>query len=1438
MIKRLIANVFVLGGLSIGQAHALPSLATQYHADLTESYRLTNDVRALISLNGVWRIGPTETITETAPDKSETGYVLVPSSWVHPADFPITDTPHFKLGTWNGNTQWKGRKLDDYPSAWYAREFVTPPETQNRRVYLKLDRVTISGTLYLNGKLLGTQTEREDVRWDVTDRLNPVGQPNQLEVRVDALLSAMVTAYLGGDETVISKISARLRGITGDVWLIAEPTGTTLQDLFMTTSVRNHSIDFEVEVAAATGPVDVTVDVYDKATGERVKQFVETGVAPANETGTVHFSRPWTDAVLWDTDQPHLYQAVATLRAGDQTLDQTYPQDFGFREVWLNGRDVVLNGKPLHLFSYHAFPHDAFITAARKNAEREMDDMARIGFNSIQLGSEGTFTDGRSAQYYEDVLNKADRDGIPVIMPIFPVYAYGWENEGRRADWARHVENLVKKYRNHPSIIIYAMNFNYLGYGWDMNPHTWANNYQPPDQINNLGKKRVEANASVDVLKKLDDSRLIYQHASGNFGDFMTSNFYPCWPPIQELEDSLSGWHDTGTKPMVFVELSLPVYGLDLLRARAGNYMTVRFSEMLEAEYLAPTLGPRAYTLQSERYLDILSEGATTEEKASTDKYNVDQSYVWGYNLRLHEPIESGMNALRPLLLQSWRTYGLTGFSPNNARYMEYYGRQVEPWHGIIGEYTYDDYTAPGPKPLTYYLPKHDELTSVGKMTRENLKPVIAYFGGDAQSGFSSKDHAWYAGDIIKKQIVVVNDLRHDLNTTLRWRMVNDADGASVADGDVPVHVAAGTSGFIPLTIQAPRIATRMGYTLSMVVDGLNEAQHATFPFAVQVFPKQKPPTERLAAHLFGLYDPVGKTRQRLDELKIKYTLIKDGEDVPALSTYILGQGVLSTEITLPPAILTRVINEGATLLSFEQSTLDIFNLRVHPRGQRRVFPLVSAHPALAGLTVEDLQNWRGDQALQEPYPADRQETPSLYPEEFWKWGNRGVVTSYMIEKPMASPLLSIAECGFDLNYTPLAEIREGRGTILLCQMDVTGRYGVDPAATRLMENLLVYAASKKPLAAPSAMALSGKVADDEHLRAALPESPVGAPRIVFHSGPVTPENQKAFTALVAGGGTAFLIGAEALSDLGWLPVPVKRQEVSYARGAPAEDLGMGYGIGFSETFIKDRRTDRLPIEQAGVRLLTNPGFIAEVPYQQGRFILFAIDPEPYLHTDVTPERSQRIYGKLTRMLSILAANEGGQFKPLSSRYLAGITDARVDLPGQWKFEIDPDNKGARGKWQLPEFDDSAWRMLNVPDLWENQGVTNYNPRFPDSKRPYDGFAWYRCQVQIPASMADRDDLHLVLGIVDDMDVTYLNGERIGQTGTETPNAYSVPRSYPIPRGVIKPGAMNTIAVRVFDNLGGGGMTGPELYIGGVKKEFYPYLDSQPVFNPYKLTRW
>jgi sialate O-acetylesterase len=136
--------------------------------------------------------------------------------------------------------------------------------------------------------------------------------------------------------------------------------------------------------------------------------------------------------------------------------------------------------------------------------------------------------------------------------------------------------------------------------------------------------------------------------------------------------------------------------------------------------------------------------------------------------------------------------------------------------------------------------------------------------------------------------------------------------------------------------------------------------------------------------------------------------------------------------------------------------------------------------------------------------------------------------------------------------------------------------------------------------------------------------------------------------------------------------------------------------------------------------------------------------------------------------------------------------------------EHDPGLVEGNAVWAAPTLDETGWRPIQVPGYWESQGYEGM-----------DGVGWYRTTVTLTADEAARG-ARLVLGAIDDDDITWVNGTEVGRT-----NAYNALRNYEVPASALHAGS-NVIAVRVTDGGGGGGIGGssvvPHLEIGGMSK--------------------
>lgn len=162
------------------------------------------------------------------------------------------------------------------------------------------------------------------------------------------------------------------------------------------------------------------------------------------------------------------------------------------------------------------------------------------------------------------------------------------------------------------------------------------------------------------------------------------------------------------------------------------------------------------------------------------------------------------------------------------------------------------------------------------------------------------------------------------------------------------------------------------------------------------------------------------------------------------------------------------------------------------------------------------------------------------------------------------------------------------------------------------------------------------------------------------------------------------------------------------------------------------------------------------------------------------------------------------------SRYYEEF-EPEINLAGSWKFK-----KGDRDKWKSENYNDENWQDVSVPTFWCAYGL-----------KLYDGFAWYRKSFRIPESLHE-ERLILLLGEIDDMDETYINGNLIGHTGDikDYPakielndSDYRTLRAYYIQNSILHFNQENTIAVRVYDGIGYGGIyDGP---IGIITRDQY-----------------
>jgi len=183
----------------------------------------------------------------------------------------------------------------------------------------------------------------------------------------------------------------------------------------------------------------------------------------------------------------------------------------------------------------------------------------------------------------------------------------------------------------------------------------------------------------------------------------------------------------------------------------------------------------------------------------------------------------------------------------------------------------------------------------------------------------------------------------------------------------------------------------------------------------------------------------------------------------------------------------------------------------------------------------------------------------------------------------------------------------------------------------------------------------------------------------------------------------------------------------------------------------------------------------------------------------------------------------GSRIEPWMSRDALGLDEADVDRIRaaelarqaairervQARIGMVPDEDAGLidgvARWAAPDLDDSDWFSVPVPSNWEAAGFEGM-----------DGVAWYRTRFELSEEDIERG-VKLGLGMIDDSDITWVNGVEVGRMD----NAWNRARLYDVPSRALQAG-VNVIGVRVEDFQGGGGIAGPQetvfIDVGGERR--------------------
>jgi len=1256
--------------------------------DISKAYREATPTREKICINGLWRWQPTLSLGNESPlngtngiPRSKWGYFKVPGCWPG-----ITDYIQKDFQTVYAHPGWKNERLGNITAAWYERTISAPDAWTGRRVTLSVEYLNSYGAVFVDGTKCG-EIRFPGGECDLTAHLRP-GGTHVLSLFVVAMpLKGVLLSYTDSNAAREVKGKVERRGLCGDVFLVSTPSAPRITNVKVDTSVRRREITFDVPTENLQPDTQYTLRARIMHDGRVLKEFTSSKFQGSPQTRR-SFTNSWMPEKLWDlhTAQTKYRSELSLVNPAGKAVDIVWPVEFGFREFWIDGRDFYLNGSRIFL---SAVPLDnAQVGAALATYDAAHESLERLksfGINYVYTHNYGC--EPGSHLSFAEVLRAADDVGMLVGLsqPHFSHYEWRSPEADETNGYARHAKFYVHAAQNHPSVIAYAMSHNATGYEEDMNPDMIDGIHDPRDQWSQRNAKlalRAEA-----IVKRLDPARIVYHHASGNLGSMHAINFYPNFVPIQELSDWFEHWATAGVKPVFTCEYGAPfTWDWTMYRGwykgqREWGSAVVPW-EFCLAEWNAQFLGDRAFQVSPMEVANLRWEAKQFRAGKLWHR--------WDYPHAVGSPVFDEQYPVFAMYLndnwRAFRTWGVSAISP--WEYGHYWRlrdgvdkRRKElkvDWENLQRPGLSADYIGQQYERMNLAFERSDWVpTAAGQALLRNNRPLLGYMAGKAEH-FTSKDHNFFPGETVEKQLVVINNSRQTVSCECTWSFALP----KTSRGSRRFTVPTGEQERVSLRFALPKNLPAGRYEVASTFRFSN-GETQTDSFVVHVLP---PPRANHLKGSIALFDPSGQTGELLNRIGIQCQRVEPTADLTTFDTLIVGKAALTTDGLAPD--ISRV-RDDLKVLMFEQTPEVLekrFGFRVAEYGLRQVFARVPDHPALAGIASEHWSDWRGEATILPPrlkYEVRPRYGPTVKwcdipVTRLWRCGNRGNVASVLIEKPARGDFLPIIDGGYSLQYSPLMEYREGRGMILFCQMDVTGRTESDPVAETLTRNILQYVSDSKSTPARTAVYV-GEAAGKRHLEGAgfavdsYKSGALSADQVlVVGPGGGNDLNKEKVADWLNAGGTLLAIGFDQRAVNAVLPLSVtfKRAEHISAFFEPPGVNSLFEGIGPADVHNRDPR--EMPLVSSGATTIGD-GILATA--KNGKIIFCQIVPWQF---DPTQQANlKRTYRRASFLLTRLLANlRVASTSPILARFNAPVEAADsekrwlnglyLDQPEEW----------------------------------------------------------------------------------------------------------------------------------------------------------------------------
>ncbi|MEO7309582.1 MAG: glycoside hydrolase family 2 TIM barrel-domain containing protein [Chitinophagaceae bacterium] len=218
------------------------------------------------------------------------------------------------------------------------------------------------------------------------------------------------------------------------------------------------------------------------------------------------------------------------------------------------------------------------------------------------------------------------------------------------------------------------------------------------------------------------------------------------------------------------------------------------------------------------------------------------------------------------------------------------------------------------------------------------------------------------------------------------------------------------------------------------------------------------------------VYDKQGTTTKSLTNLHIRFTQINSFENLSPKAAVVIAENSADEKVAAAKATIKKFIAVGGRVLSLRQDSLHLAILNqllinpvsnnnvniddpvypvsvLSPRNGYYLNPERPGHPVFNGISRDNLRVWSDYtnwDETQKGFPAVKPVTDGF---------------TFLIKDDVEHTAI-LANYSSGLQAIALAEQFQGKGSMILCGLDLANRTSLDPVATRLFLNLISYIGS------------------------------------------------------------------------------------------------------------------------------------------------------------------------------------------------------------------------------------------------------------------------------------------------------------------------------------------------------------------------------------------